>query len=305
MAPRFALVVNPVAGEGHPLDRWPAAERVLAAHGSLSRVEAEGEHGMAAAIRAAAADGATVVVAGGDGTVNRAVNALDHWTVPLGILPVGSGNDLARALGIPLDPVAAARRIVEGRPVAMDLAEVNGQRFCTVGGVGLIAEVTMRVGRLAAPGRFTRSLVHALGAQAYLLTAAARLAAPSSPVYAVRVAGEGPEGAWCWDGECHAVLVANHPTLGAGLGLPIAARADDGTVEACIVPRRSRASLAMKLAVLRTGRPQPQSVLTVKPARAVTIELDAVSPFAADGDVICMERRFEIVVRPGAVRIYR
>jgi diacylglycerol kinase (ATP) len=305
MTPRVVLVVNPVAGGGHPLDRWPAVEQVLRARGTVWRVEAEGEHGMAAAIRTAAAEGATVVVAGGDGTVNRAVNAVPDWTVPLGIVPVGSGNDLARALGLPVDPVAAARRIVEGRAMAMDLVDVQGQRFCTVGGVGLIADVTMAVGRLAAPGRLSRFVVRGLGAHAYLLAAAAHLAAPSSPVRAVRVAGLGPDGPWRWDGEAHAVLVANHPTLGAGLALPIASRADDGVVEVCIVPRRSRVSLATKLVALKTGRPQPDDVLSVKKAHAVTIEVDAVSPFAADGDVICMERTFEIVVRARAIEIYR
>jgi YegS/Rv2252/BmrU family lipid kinase len=305
MTPRVVLVVNPVAGRGHPLDRWAAAEAVLAARGEVTRVEAEGEHGMAAAIRAAAADGCTIVVAGGDGTVNRAVNALAGSDAALGILPVGSGNDLARALGIPMDPVAAARRIVEGHAVAMDLVEVNGQRFCTVGGVGLVADVTMGVGRLAVPGRSTRTLVRVLGPQAYLLMAVAHLAAPASPVRAVRVAGDGPDGPWRWDGECHAVFVANHPTLGAGLALPVAALADDGVVEVCIVPRRSRLSLAMKLAVLKTGRPQPEAVLTVRKARALTIEVGTVSAFAADGDVLCMERRFEIAVRPLAIRIYR
>jgi diacylglycerol kinase (ATP) len=306
MPERLALVVNPVAGEGHALDRWPAVERVLAARGGeVVRVEPDGEHGMAAAIRAAAADGRTIVVAGGDGTVNRAVNALDRWDVPLGIVPVGSGNDLARALDLPADPVDAARRIAIGHPAPMDLVEVNGQRFCTVGGAGLLADVTMGVGRLALPGRPTRPPMRALGPQAYLLVAAAHLAAPWSHARTARVSGDGPDGRWTWEGECHAVLVANLPTLGAGLTLPVPARADDGIAEVCIVPKRSRVSLALRLASLRTGRPQPEHVLAIRRATTATIDLDAVSPFAADGDVLCQERHFELRLLPDAVRIIR
>jgi diacylglycerol kinase (ATP) len=305
MRGRVALVVNPVAGRGHPLDRWPAVERVLAARGEVFRLEPDGEHGMAAAIRVAAAEGCTIVVAGGDGTVNRAVNALDHWDVPLGIVPVGSGNDLARALGLPADPVAAARRIVEGTCVPMDLVAVNQQRFCTVGGLGLMADVTMGVARLALPGRVTRPVVRGLGAQAYLLVAAAHLAAPSARARTVTVAGEGPDGHWQWEGECHAVLVANQPTLGAGLALPVRSSADDGIAEICMVPACSRVALALRLAALKTGRRQPEHVLTVRRARSATIALDAVSAFTADGDVLCMERRFEVSVLPRSIQVLR
>ena len=272
MPERVALIVNPVAGEGHALGRWPAVERVLAERGEVVRVEPEGEHGMVAAIRAQAAEGRTIVVAGGDGTVNRAVNALDRWDVPLGLVPIGSGNDLARALGLPAEPVAAARRIVAGAAVPMDLVEVNGQRFCTVGGLGLLADVTMDVARLALAGRVTRPVVRGLGPYAYLLMTAVHLASPSSPTRTVRISGDGPDGPWRWDGECHAVLVANHPTFGAGLALPVPAQADDGVAEICIVPKCSRVSLALRLAALKTGRPQPEHVLTVRRARAATID---------------------------------
>ena len=305
MRPRAALVVNPAAGARHGLDRWPEVMRVLERWADVTRLVPTGEHGMAAAVRDAAADGRIVVVAGGDGTVNRVVNALDRWTVPLGLVPVGSGNDLARALAIPADPVAAARRIAAGAPVAMDLIEVNGARFCTVGGIGLIADVTIDVARLSLPGRATRPIARALGSQAYLLMAAARLAAPSSTPRRVKVAGDGPGGAWRWEGECHAVLIANHPTLGAGLALPVPASAADGVCEIGIVPRTSRLSLSLRLAALRTGRPQPDHVLTIRTATTATIEGDQVVPFAADGDVLCLARDFEVRVRPAAVNFLR
>ena len=87
------------------------------------------------------------------------------------------------------------------------------------------------------------------------------------------------------------MLVANQPTLGAGLALPVPTSATDGVCEVCVVPRRTSLSLALRLASLRTGRPQPEDVLTVRPATRATLDLDRVVPFAADGDVLCLERR--------------
>src|SRR5574341_1711800 len=101
MADRVVLLVNPVAGDGHGLDRWTEIEQALAARGEVARIAPSGEHGLAAAAREAASAGALIVVAGGDGTVNRVVNALEAYRGPIGVLPVGSGNDLARGLGLP------------------------------------------------------------------------------------------------------------------------------------------------------------------------------------------------------------
>jgi diacylglycerol kinase family enzyme len=161
----------------------------------------------------------------------------------------------------------------------------------------------MRVGSLAQPGRLTRPFVRWLGPHAYLLATGVRLASPRRTVQRVVVGGDGPQGRWQWEGECHALFVANQPTLGAGLALPVEASASDGVCEVCLVPRRSRLSLATKLAALRTGRPQPDDVLTVRRATRVTIEAERVVPFAGDGDVLCIERRFQVTVCPGALSI--
>ena len=112
---------------------------------------------LTAAARAAAAGGHTIIVAGGDGTVHHVVNALASVPSTIGILPSGTGNDFARALGLPLDVVAAAARLAQGRTRRVDLAEVNGRVFCTVGGTGLMARSTVgriTLGRLDVAGSY-------------------------------------------------------------------------------------------------------------------------------------------------------
>lgn len=82
-----------------------------------------------------------VVVGGGDGTLNSVASALVARNLPLGILPLGTANDLARTLGLPRDAAAAARVIAAGRTRRIDLGEVNGHPFFNVASVGFSADL--------------------------------------------------------------------------------------------------------------------------------------------------------------------
>jgi YegS/Rv2252/BmrU family lipid kinase len=104
-----------------------------------------------------------VIIGGGDGTLTMAADGLVDTQLPLGILPLGTANDLARTLGLPLDTVAAADVIAAGRQRRIDLGVVNGTHFFNVATVGLGVGVTRRLSR-ERKGRW--------GVLAYLLTAA-------------------------------------------------------------------------------------------------------------------------------------
>jgi diacylglycerol kinase (ATP) len=93
------------------------------------------------AIRAQADGYDCVIIGGGDGTLNTAAPAILETGLPLGILPLGTGNDLARTLGIEPDPVAAAGLIVAGNLRRIDLGEVNGHPFFNVASIGFSAEL--------------------------------------------------------------------------------------------------------------------------------------------------------------------
>jgi diacylglycerol kinase (ATP) len=303
MAECQTLLLNPVAGAGHPLDRWPGLVAVLERRGPLTCLVAETPEHLDAAAREAAVAGRTLIVAGGDGTWNRVVNAVDGQPITLGLLPTGSGNDWCRALGLPTDPAAAADVIASGTPRRIDLIAVNGRRFCTVGGVGLFAETALLVSRWGAPGVRTRAVVRSLGAQAYLAAAIARLCAPTGGARPVEVHGAGPDGEWSWIGRAHTVFVANQQRLGAGLVLPLAARPDDGVCEIGIVPERGRLSLAWKLQVLRSGRPVGDDVLIVTRVRTARILSDEPLAFAADGEPQTVAATLDVEICPGAIRV--
>ncbi len=82
-----------------------------------------------------------IVVGGGDGTLNAALEAVIDSDRPMGILPMGTANDLARTLEIPPDPEQAAEVIVRGRTRRIDLGWVNGKHYCNVANIGLAARV--------------------------------------------------------------------------------------------------------------------------------------------------------------------
>ena len=303
MSARQTLVVNPVAGAGHALDRWPGLRAELERRGALKCVVAHDPDALDRAARDAASAGEIVVVAGGDGTWNRVVNAVNGAPLTLGLLPAGSGNDWCRSLGLPLDPLAAAGVIASGSPRAVDLIAVNGRRFCTVGGVGLFADTTALVGRWGAPDARSRRLVRLLGAHAYLAGATILLLSSAEVALPLTVTGEGPDGSWHWRGSAHALFVANQRRLGAGLVLPVPSEPDDGVCEIGIVPRRGRVSLAWHLQALRSGRPVGEDVLLVRHIRRARVESDRPMPFVADGEPLLVAPTLDVEVCPGAVHV--
>jgi diacylglycerol kinase (ATP) len=101
---------------------------------------------IAGLIRARAAGCAAIVIGGGDGTLNAAAPALLESSLPFGILPLGTANDLARSLGIPPEPEDAARMILRGQLRRIDLGEVNGHLFFNVASIGFSAQLARELG---------------------------------------------------------------------------------------------------------------------------------------------------------------
>jgi diacylglycerol kinase family enzyme len=141
---RATLIVNPFAS-GVTEERLAAVERELRPTLELAVTMTERpKH--AIEVARALAGGDRVYVFGGDGLLNEVLNGLgDHAVV--GVLPGGRTNVVARAFGIPLDPVAAARALVLAAPRRISLGRVNGRRFASSAGLGFDAELVRRVDR--------------------------------------------------------------------------------------------------------------------------------------------------------------
>ncbi|MBX9630158.1 MAG: lipid kinase [Burkholderiales bacterium] len=142
---RALLFLNPRSRSGG--DREPdAAVRQLEDGGfTLTRVLCAQAGDIAQEVKRHAQQVDLVIVGGGDGTVNAVLKGVLETGLPLGILPFGTANDLARTLGIPSDPAAAASVIVAGRTRRIDIGQVNDQFFVNVASMGLSVELARRM----------------------------------------------------------------------------------------------------------------------------------------------------------------
>jgi YegS/Rv2252/BmrU family lipid kinase len=303
---RALIVVNSRAR----LARTAWRERAMAEIATRYAVDIVAPDSAAATTRSArvAADAGfnLVVAAGGDGTVNAVARGLCGSNTALGILPLGSANDLARELRIPRRDVGAAARLVAiGHSRRIDLGAIGERVFCGVGGIALVARATMAVTRFKQRSKLARRCGDLLGGGIYRISATAALLGRRPLDEDMHVAyrdadtGEQRE----LDSRASALFVTNHRTLGGGLVLPVDGDASDGVLEIGIVPARSRPSLVLNFARLSAGARIPAGVLQVVRAREMSIETDREDAFVADGELLATGRRFDVRVLPGALLV--
>ncbi len=139
----YFFIINPTAGKGSGAalaDRVNAFFRGRGIHYEIALTKHKG-HGLELSRRALIAGFSDIVAAGGDGTIREAAEPIIGKAVTLGILPYGSGNGLARNLGIPLRQEEALKGLLEWTPRKIDVGLANGHPFFCAAGVGLDAEV--------------------------------------------------------------------------------------------------------------------------------------------------------------------
>ena len=285
-ARRIRLLVNPQAGGGRAARRTRTVVQALEARGmdvetALARDRDEvGE--LAARF---AREGATVVTLGGDGIAGAAADGLR--SVPgavLGIVPAGRGNDLARVLGVPSDPLRACAVIAEGRVRTMDLGEVDGRAFVGIASTGFDSDAN-RVAN-AAPA-WLGSGVYAYGA----LRALARWRPARFQVELVRPDASPHEGGARGATRRikltgYSVAIANSRCFGGGMRLAPEALLDDGVLDMVAIAQMRRAQYAWHLRKVFDGRHSSlEQVLTDSLTEAV-ISADRPFTMYADGDPI-------------------
>jgi diacylglycerol kinase family enzyme len=271
---RAALIVNPHASRVTP-DLTLAVERELAASEAVETLLTEGPAHAADLAAEASQKYDRIFVYSGDGTYNEVVNGLVA-DVPVGFIPGGGTSVLPRALGLPRDPVAAARLLAHGaKPMRISLGRVNGRRFTFSAGLGLDAELVRRVdalgresGRRAGDVAFIRML---LG------------------IFAERRGRFDPAMEVVGVGRVAFALVANcDPYSYAGrLPLRVAPRARFELGLDLVAPRSLRARVLPQVAWwVLAGRGQERSrhLLYVHDADELRIVCDAPLPLQVDGE---------------------
>jgi len=287
----ISIIINPVAGgrPGAVGGRVELARRVAADCGEAADVSVTEAPGHARArAKAARENGARLIVAwGGDGTVNEVASEVAFTGVPIAIVSGGSGNGLARELGVAADPEQALRAAIGARPRTIDVGEIDGRLFVNIAGLGLDAYVASqfnasgtRRGLAGYIGCTARALLQYVPCRYEITTPGARLT-PRALL----------------------VTLANSPQFGNGVRIAPAAKVDDGLLDLVVVEERSRLASICRLPRLLAGSVDRIAAWSSRPVEQVTIESDRPMLFHVDGEPVQGGTRLLARVHPGALKI--
>lgn len=218
------VILNPIAGMRKIPGLEKRLEKAFCRHGMPCELLLTRKAGDATAFaRKAAEEGADLVVAaGGDGTVNEVANGLAGSNTPMGIIPLGTVNVLARELKIPLFTSKAIKTIAEGTPRPIDLGIANGQYFTLMAGFGFDAEVVTNV---------LQPIKDWIGASAYILKGLETLAKCQATEFTLEMPEE------TYSEKAFLVIVANASTYTYNLHIAPMAAPDDGFLDICVFER--------------------------------------------------------------------
>ncbi|MFT3871833.1 MAG: YegS/Rv2252/BmrU family lipid kinase [Nocardioides sp.] len=288
MTREIALLTNPTAGRGRAVRVRDAALPRLRAAGfvvrSITGRDADEALDLA---RECVADGVeALVVCGGDGIVHLGVQAVTGTATRLGLLPGGSGNDVARYLGLPVDrPLVAADRIIAGRTRTLDLGRSGTRYFVTVLAAGFDAVVNERANKMSWPR----------GQMRYNIATVAELRTFKPLSYTLELDGQQREL------EAMLVAVGNGPSFGGGLRIAEGALLDDGLLDVVIFKPVGRLELVRTYPKLFKGTHTRHPQYEHHRVRSVTIAAPGVVSYA-DGERFG-ELPLTVECAPGALTV--
>jgi diacylglycerol kinase (ATP) len=297
--PGLSLIVNPAAGRGRALQFLPQVIAALdAASCDYQVAESSSLLHAAELARQAAAGGRVIVAVGGDGTAGALAGAASRLGACYGIIPAGRGNDLARVLGIPAAPAAAAQLLAAARTRQIDLIGVGipGEPEAIVAG-SVYAGVPSVAGDIANGTRWLR------GSAVYSL-AALRAVARWQPA---RFVLEGAAGTHDFEG--YAVVVANSAFFGAGMKVAPPAEIDDGLLDLVLMRHGPKAAFVRALTKIKDGSHTALDQVSLERDTEVTLTIGRAMPVAADGEALTFAAPLpagtplRIRVLPGALTV--
>jgi diacylglycerol kinase (ATP) len=286
---RLALVVNPRSGNGRAAGAAETTQRRLESAGiTVHRLQGADGDDAARLCRDAVADGVDAVVAvGGDGMAHLALQACAGTRTALGIVPTGTGNDLARALSLPLgDPSSSADLLAAGAIRVVDAVRTADQWWACVLGVGFDGAVNDRANRMRWPR----------GRRRYDLAVVAELRTYRPTRFVLTLDDERVEV------DAMLVAVGNAPSYGGGMKVCPDAVLDDGLLDVVVVGPLSRTRFLRLFPRVFAGTHVQDASVTVRRARHVVIDGPPAATAYADGERIGTPP-LNCALQPGALRV--
>ncbi len=287
--PRLLIIRNPTAGRGRRAEFFQDVQSALLNAGC--RIEIRNTKGPGAAedlARTARYGGYdAVIVAGGDGTINEAVNGLAGGNVPLGVIPMGTANVLAAELDLPEGATAIARIIADGASFPVHLGQANGRFFIQMAGIGfdayVVSHVNPRLKRLLGKGAYICESVRALWSFAF-------------PHYRLTIDGETYDAA--------SAVIANGHYYGGRFTCAPTARIDHPILHVCLFERAGPWHALRYAAGLALGRLDRMRDVRIVETDFIVIEGPTGDPLQGDGEILNVLPA-TISVAPVTIRVLR
>jgi diacylglycerol kinase (ATP) len=294
--PATLIVANLRSGGGRARDALPLVTNALRRHGREYEliVTPSGEATaplLAQFLGAGRPEFDQVAVVGGDGTLNGAVNGIltSGLSLPLGIIPCGTGNEMIRALGIPKDPEKAVEVLLRGQVCPIDVGRVNNRYFLNIFGLGYDVQVVKMVNMLRARYRLARNR------SIYYLAALLLLSSGFDP-FQVRV----QVGERVFNGRAVLVAAANGRMYGERLQALPAPSLSDGLLDLYLLQELRSKSFRKTTRLLR-HLPVPE--LSVQRASSVRIQLDQRREAQVDGSLLGPSLNYDLSLLPRRIGV--
>lgn len=273
---KATVVINPIAGPGRlrSLDACAQLAKDVLGRGGFDahvRITTGPPDAQRFAQDALDAGHAMVLAWGGDGTVNGVGAALAGSAVPMAIIPGGSGNGLARDLGLPLAAAAALEVAARGQNRAIDAGELNGSLFFNVAGIGLDASIARR---MAEPGARR-------GLPGYVIATLREVATYRACDYSVELPG--PAGSRLATPALF-IAIANSRQYGNGAQIAPRAALDDGLMDIVVVKPQSMVSIASRIPAFFNGSLKADDKVLMHASATAVIRCDHDIAFHVDGE---------------------
>jgi diacylglycerol kinase (ATP) len=292
----ITFIINPISGGVSPdaaRARAELASAIVDRHGDPAEVFVTERQGHARELtKAAVARGARLVMAwGGDGTINEVASTLAFGEVPLGIVPAGSGNGLARQLAINLNPADAIRHAIAAEARRIDVGEIGDRMFVNLAGIGFDAHVA---------SKFSEASNRRRGFASYASIAARALMTYEPASYVIRSESDEQP---CASVRAVLITVANSPEFGNGAVIAPGARIDDGLLDLVVMEEHSRLNTIVQLPRLFRGTVDRAPGCSIRRITRATIESDQPMQYHIDGEPAHGGTSLRVRVHPGALYV--
>lgn len=286
----YHLIYNPVAGRGRVKDALSRVRARFAAAGRTAHEFTTGAPGEAIRYAETLPEDSILVAVGGDGTVQEVAAACTATRRTLGVVPTGSGDDFAHALGIGRNDLeAAVDRVLFGRPRLVDSGLANGKRFVNTAGSGFDAEVAVAALRAPWPLRERNAYLYGI------FRALARLASVAAEITV--------DGALVHTGPTLLVSAQNGPRSGGSFPLAPEASMTDGLLDIVIAGAFGRLGTLAILPRVLAGTHLSSPRVRLLHGRKVSVSWRLPRPAHLEGELQPPSERLDIELQPASLRV--